>query len=101
MSLLIFFLLSFVLPLILARKSQRCLNILLGWDMLGSAYTGGLPGTTLSGRTGSNVVKGNLRGKVFGPIIDAIMGKRGHCVGAIKGDQLRAQAIIADYGGTP
>lgn len=96
MSLLYFFLATFGLPLLFAGHSSYCLNVMLGWDLLASAVTGGRPGETLSGRTGSNVVQGNWKGKVFGPVIDFIMRKKGHCVGAIQGDKLRAQAVIAD-----
>lgn len=76
-------------------------NNLLGLDMFLSTLSGGLPGETLSGRTGSNYVKGNLKGRIFCPIIDVFMHVchayptwRGHCVHAIQGDIQRAQAII-------
>lgn len=71
-------------------------NSLLGLDLFLSTLTGGLPGTTLSGRTGSNLLQGNLRGKIFAPIIDFIMRKKGHCVAAIQGDKERAEAVEKD-----
>lgn len=104
MSLLVFFVVAFVLPLILARWSGYCRGVLLGWDLLGSAYTGGRAGETLSGRTGSSFVAGKLKGKVFCPVIDVIMWlartyptPRGHCVASIKSDEARARAVLADY----
>jgi len=82
---------------------SRLGNVLIGLDLFASTLTGGLPGTTLSGRTGSNYLKGNLRGKVFCPIIDVFMHLvrayptwHGHCVHAIQGDKDRAEAIIKD-----
>lgn len=78
-------------------------NSLIGLDLFLSTLTGGLPGTTLSGRTGSNLLKGNLRGKIFAPIIDAIVHIvgayptwSGHCVHAIAGDKARSEAVIKD-----
>lgn len=78
-------------------------NVALGLDLFLSTLTGGLPGTTLSGRTGSNYLKGNLRGKLFCPAIDVLMhlvraypAWRGHCVHAIQGDEDRAKAVIKD-----
>jgi hypothetical protein len=100
-SLLIFLLLTFAFPLILRHWSGYCDNVTLGWDLLGSAMTGGRSGETLSGRTGSSFLEGKLKGKIFAPAIDLIMWKRGHCVGAVKGDQLRAQAVLADYSHLP
>lgn len=78
-------------------------NVLLGLDLFLSTLTGGLPGTTLSGRTGSNELKNNIRGKLFGPPIDFIMWAvgayptiRGHCIHAIAGDKARSEAVIKD-----
>lgn len=78
-------------------------NVLLGLDLFLSTVTGGLPGTTLSGRTGSNILKDNLRGRIFGPTIDYLMyavgaypTPRGHCVNALEGDKIRSRAVIAD-----
>jgi len=71
-------------------------NVLLALDLLGSALTGGMPGETLSGRAGTAQRQGKLRGKIFAPIINAIMFDRNHCQEAIQGDIQRAQAVIAD-----
>jgi len=76
------------------------INVLLGLDYFASCLTGGKPGKTLSGRAGSAYTQGKLRGKIFAPVIDLIMRKKGHCVNAIHGDILRAQAVILDQGGT-
>lgn len=67
----------------------------MGWDLLLSAYTGGRPGESLSGRAGSAYLQGKLRGKIFVPIIDFLAMHKGHCIEAVKGDELRAQAVIA------
>lgn len=75
-------------------------NVLLGLDYFASTLTGGKPGTTLSGRAGSAQMEGKLRGKIFAPVIDLIMRKKGHCQAAVHGDILRAQAVILDQGGT-
>lgn len=85
-----------VLPIALLRKSTFCLNIALGWDVLLSAYAGGKPGETLSGRAGSAYLQGHLRGYIFVPVIDFIMGKKGHCIEAVTGDVKRAEAVITD-----
>jgi hypothetical protein len=100
-SLLIFVLVTFVAPLILRHWSGYCANVTLAWDLWGSAVMGGRSGETISGRTGSSYVQGKLKGRLFAPLIDLIMWKRGHCVNAVKGDQLRAQAVLADYGRLP
>lgn len=107
MSLAIFFALTFLLPLGLARWSGYCRNVLLGWDYLGSAMTGGRAGETLSGRTGSSYLEHKFKGYLFCPVIDFIMytvraypKPRGHCLAAVIGDQQRAQAVLADYQGT-
>lgn len=71
-------------------------NVLLGLDLFASALLGGRPGETLSGRAGSAYLQGKLRGRIFAPIIDFIMRRKGHCVGAIQGDILRAKAVIVD-----
>ena len=77
-------------------------NVLIALDCLGSALTGGQPGETLSGRAGSALLEGKLRGKVLAPLIDTLMhivGEfptwRGHCVAAVEGDKLRAQAVLS------
>lgn len=72
------------------------MNVLLALDVLGSALLAGRPGETLSGRAGSAYLQGKWRGRVTVPIIDFIMRRKGHCVGAVRGDILRAQAVIAD-----
>jgi len=72
-------------------------NVALALDLLGSALTGGMPGETLSGRAGTAQREGKLRGKIFAPIIDFIMGNNpNHCSGAIAGDIARAKAVIVD-----
>jgi hypothetical protein len=77
-------------------------NNLIALDCLGSTLTGGQPGETLSGRAGSALLEGKLRGKICAPAIDVLMhlvGQfptwRGHCVKAIEGDKLRAQAVLS------
>jgi hypothetical protein len=82
---------------------SRVGNILIGFDLFASTVTGGIPGTTLSGRTGSHWLKGDVEGKIFCPIIDVFMWlcrqyptPRGHCVHAIQGDKDRAKAVLAD-----
>jgi len=77
-------------------------NLLIALDCLGSAVLAGQPGETLSGRAGSALLEGKLRGKIFAPAIDALMhivGEfptwRGHCVAAVEGDKLRAQAVLS------
>lgn len=90
------FVLLVVIPILLAGRYSWCFKVALGWDVLASAYLNGRPGETLSGRAGSALLQGKLRGRIFAPIIDAIMRKRGHCIAAVKGDMLRAQAVIAD-----
>lgn len=87
----------------MSRFKSYIANMLLALDQFVSAIVGGMPGETLSGRAGSAYVQGTLRGKIFCPVIDVIMHAvgayptwRGHCVHAIQGDILRAQAVIAD-----
>ena len=77
-------------------------NILIALDCLASAILAGQPGETMSGRAGSALLEGKTRGKIFAPIIDVLMhivgaypSWRGHCVAAIAGDKLRAQAVLA------
>jgi hypothetical protein len=76
-------------------------NLLIALDCLGSAILAGQPGESMSGRAGSAFLEGKLRGKIFAPAIDVLMhlvGQfptwRGHCVAAIEGDKLRAQAVL-------
>lgn len=71
-------------------------NVALGLDLFASAVLGGLPGETLSGRAGAAQASGKLRGKIFAPVIDWIMRDPNHCAEAVKGDVLRAMAVIAD-----
>lgn len=82
---------------------QYVKNVLLGLDMFWSTCTGGLPGTTLSGRAGSQYLQGKVGGRIFCPLIDIIMHLcgayptwRGHCIHAIAGDRARSQAVIKD-----
>jgi hypothetical protein len=77
-------------------------NVLISLDCLASAILVGQPGESLSGRAGSAYLEGKRTGKIFCPVIDVLMhivGEyptwRGHCVAAIKGDELRAQAVLA------
>lgn len=76
-------------------------NVLIALDYLGSAITGGVPGTTLSGRAGSAYLEGKLRGRIFCPLINFLMRDPEHCQHAVQGDILRARAVIVDQGGTP
>lgn len=69
-------------------------NLLLALDCLASAILGGQPGESLSGRAGSADLEGKLRGEIFAPIINFIMMNPNHCVQAIAGDKLRAQAVL-------
>jgi len=76
-------------------------NLVFALDILGSAITGGQPGESMSGRAGSALLEGKLRGKIFAPMIDALMhlvGQfptwRGHCIAAVAGDKRRAQAVL-------
>lgn len=78
-------------------------NLLVALDVLVSAVLAGLAGETLSGRAGSALLEGKLRGKIFAPPIDALMhlvGEyptwRGHCVAAVKGDKARALAVLEE-----
>jgi hypothetical protein len=82
--------------------SNYIFNVLITFDCFVSAICGGEPGESLSGRAGSALLEGKTRGKLFAPIIDVIMhlvGQfptwRGHCVKAVEGDKLRAQAVLA------
>lgn len=91
---IILFLILVVVPIAFASRSSYCMKIALGLDVLLSAYLNGRPGETLSGRAGSALLQNKFRGYVFSRIIDFIMRKRGHCVSAVRGDELRAQAVI-------
>ena len=71
-------------------------DLLLAIDLFGSALIGGMPGETLSGRAGTAQREGNLRGRIFAPIIDFIMRNPQHCQQAIQDDILRARAVITD-----
>jgi hypothetical protein len=84
-------------------SARYLVNLLLALDGLVSALLAGQPGETLSGRAGSALLEGKLRGKIFAPPIDALMhlvGQyptwRGHCVAAIKGDKTRALAVLEE-----
>ena len=82
-------------PFIGARWSPWCFKVAFGWDMLASAYSNGLPGESLSGRAGSALEQGHLRGRIFAPLIDLIFGK-GHCIRAAHNDVLRGLAEAQD-----
>jgi hypothetical protein len=86
----------YVVPLMLARHNAYCYRVALGIDLWASALTNGRPGETLSGRCGTAYLQDKLQGRLWCPIIDAIMGEQGHCVHAIHGDILRARAVIID-----
>lgn len=75
---------------------QYLYNVALGLDLFASTLTGGIPGETLSGRAGAAQEQGKLRGRVFAPIINFIMGSSTHCHDAIAGDVARAKAVVAD-----
>lgn len=82
-------------------QTSYMFNLLIALDCLGSAILAGQPGETMSGRAGSALLEGKLRGKIFAPMIDALMhivGQfptwRGHCVAAIAGDKARAAAVM-------
>ena len=82
--------------------SKYVFNVLITFDCFVSAIFGGEPGESLSGRAGSALLEGKLTGKIFAPPIDVFMHLvrqfptwRGHCVKAIEGDKLRAQAVLA------
>lgn len=85
----------------MTRLKLYLFNVLLALDVLGSAILGGMPGETLSGRAGSAQAEGKLRGRILAPIINFIMRDPHHCTEAIKGDELRAQAVIKDDSRTP
>lgn len=79
------------------------LNVLISLDCLASSILGGAPGETMSGRAGSALLEGKLRGKIFAPPIDVLMhlvGQypkwRGHCVASIAGDRRRAEAVLLE-----
>lgn len=76
-------------------------NLLIALDVLASAVLAGQPGETMSGRAGSALLEGKRRGKILAPAIDVLMHIvgayptwRGHCVAAVAGDKLRAQAVV-------
>jgi hypothetical protein len=89
-------LLPIIIPLALATRSAYCLNVSLGWDVLLSAYSGGMPGETLSGRAGTAQREGKLRGRIFAPMINFVMRSPTHCQRAIEDDIARARAVIKD-----
>ena len=83
------------------RLLEYVSNLAIAGDLLLSAVMAGEPGETLSGRAGSALLEGKLRGKIFAPLIDVLMHAvglyptwRGHCVHAIDGDRARARAVL-------
>lgn len=76
--------------------SAYLFNVALGFDLLASAILGGKLGETLSGRAGSAYAQGKLRGRIFCPIINWVLRNPQHCQQALRGDILRAQAVIVD-----
>lgn len=71
-------------------------NVLISFDLLASALTGGIVGETLSGRAGAAQSQGKLRGRIFAPVINFVMRNPNHCKEAIDSDMRRAAAVIAD-----
>jgi hypothetical protein len=83
------------------RLLEYVSNLAIAVDILLSAVLAGDPGETLSGRAGSALLEGKLRGKIFAPIIDVTMHLlhlyprwRGHCADAVANDKARAQAVL-------
>jgi hypothetical protein len=75
------------------RLLEYVSNLAIAVDILLSAV--------LSGRAGSALLEGKLRGKIFAPIIDVTMHLlhlyprwRGHCADAVANDKARAQAVL-------
>jgi hypothetical protein len=95
---LLAFVLLVIAPITFASRSAYCLKVALGWDVLVSAYLNGKPGETLSGRVGSAYLEGKLRGHIFCLLINFIMRDPLHCQRAVRGDALRAQAVLKDIG---
>lgn len=76
-------------------------RVLIALDMLGSALLLGKPDETISGRTGRAELARKWWGRVFAPPIDWLMHLcgayphwRGHCLHAILGDTMRAEAAV-------
>ncbi|MGC8519962.1 MAG: hypothetical protein ACP5P4_15810 [Steroidobacteraceae bacterium] len=76
-------------------------SVLISLDMLGSAILLGKPDETISGRTGRAELARRWWGLLFAPPIDVLMHLlgayphwRGHCLHAILGDTLRAEAAV-------
>jgi len=76
-------------------------TVLIALDMLVSALLLGKPDQTISGRVGRAELAGKWWGLALAPPIDALMHVcgayphwRGHCLHAILGDTLRAEAAI-------
>ena len=76
-------------------------RVLIALDMLGSALLLGKPDETISGRVGRAELARKWWGLAFAPPIDVLMHVcgayphwRGHCLHAILGDTLRAEAAI-------
>ncbi len=84
-------------------------RVLIALDMLASAVLLGKPDETISGRTGRAELARKWWGLAFAPPIDWLMHLcgayphwRGHCLHAILGDTLRAEAAIkADAAALP
>ncbi len=83
------------------RLLEYVTNVAVAFDCFLSAILGGLPGETLSGRAGSAEAEGKLQGKIFAPLIDALMHLlhlfptwRGHCAKAILDDEARARVVL-------
>ena len=76
-------------------------RVLIALDMLASALLLGKPDETISGRTGRAELARKWWGLAFAPPIDVLMHVcgayphwRGHCLHAILGDTLRAEAAV-------
>ncbi len=76
-------------------------TVLIALDMLVSAILLGKPDQTISGRVGKGELARKWWGLALAPAIDALMHIcgayprwRGHCLHAILGDTLRAEAAV-------
>lgn len=63
-------------------------NVLLGVDMTGNAALDGDVRQTISARTGYAQYRGKAWAKVAGPIINALMFNRHHCINAAESEGL-------------
>jgi len=80
------------------------LNLLLGIDETGNAVLAGDPSHTISARTGQALVRGKPWARYFaGPVVNALMLNRRHCVNAAVDEGLitpeEEAAYLARHGG--